>query len=236
MSLKLLGQNTVLYAIGNVGLRFGSFLLIPLYTYSMDIEHYGMLVTLLMTIQIMMCVISFGTPTGFMRFADEYEREGKFGELIGSTISIQMLFGIILTMLSVTFLVPFFRVILHTQDVLVFVLLTGLAATFQSLFDHIISYFRVKNEAFKFMVVSILGFLFLVAANYTFLKQFNWGINGALLAQVATYSILWFAVLIHTCTRSKLSFNYAGVKRLFKFSYPLIFAISGFMVTDVTSV
>ena len=77
MSLKKLGENTAIYAIGNVGLRAASFLLIPLYTHTLSVADYGLLATLLITIQLMLIVMNMGMRTTLVRFLKEHEENNK---------------------------------------------------------------------------------------------------------------------------------------------------------------
>jgi len=236
MSLKSLGQNAFLYAIGNMSIRLGSFLLIPFYTYSLSISEYGMLVTLLMTIQVLLPVIGLGTPTGFMRFADKYQKKRQMGSLVGSTIFIQACSGIAVTNICVFLLLPFFRLILHADLVLDLVTLTCLAAVAQSLFDHITSYYRVRSEGIKFITASIFAFVLLLLTNLIFLRILSWGIKGALIAQIITYGVLWILILLHVWWINYLGVSRKIVGRLFKFSFPLAFAVSSGIVGDVSAI
>jgi len=236
MNLRSLGQNAFLYAIGNISIRVGSFFLIPLYTYSLSISDYGRLVTLLMTIQVLIPVIGLGTPAGFMRFADEYRKKGQVGSLVGSTIVMQAGSGLAATIICVFLLLPFFRIILHTDAVLEYVALTCLAALAQSLFDHITSYYRVRSEGLKFLAASVSAFGILILTNLVFIRTFSWGIKGALIAQAVTYGGLWIVILIHVFSVDGIGASAQLIRRLFKFSFPLVFAVTSGIAGDVSAV
>jgi O-antigen/teichoic acid export membrane protein len=147
MNLKLFGKNALIYAIGTICLRAASFLLIPLYTRFLSVSDYGLLVTLLMTIQIMVFFIDWGTGKGFTRFAAEYESKNLIGHLLSSTILIIIVGGSIVTGLSVLFLLPFFRSILHTDQVLEYIVLTCCAACVFEDWCRILN--AVNGEAFS---------------------------------------------------------------------------------------
>src|SRR5688572_3983435 len=82
MNLRKFGTNAFLYVIGTVGLRAASFVLIPIYTYSLALDDYGLLAVLLQTAQIMVIVMSLGSRTALVRFAKEYEARNQFGVLV----------------------------------------------------------------------------------------------------------------------------------------------------------
>ena len=236
MQLKVLGQNVITYAMGNISLRIASFLLIPLYTHTLSISEYGLLMTLLMTAQILITIIGLGTPTGFMRFAEEYEQMKLIGRLLCSTILIQVAAGVAITGMIVLFLLPFFRQVLHTDAVLDYLVLTCVSALLQSLYDHTIAYYRVRNKAVKFMVACLSAFMILIVFNFIFLVVFHKGIKGVLFAQIVTYGALWMLVLLNILTKTGLGASKQIMTKLLKFSFPLVFAISGFVISNVSAV
>ncbi len=88
MDLKPLGRNTVIYALGNIGLRAASFLLIPLYTHILPKADFGRLATVLFTVQIMLVLMNAGVREALVRFAAEAREGGRTGELLGTCILI----------------------------------------------------------------------------------------------------------------------------------------------------
>ena len=104
MSLKLFGKNTVIYAIGNIGLRAASFLLIPLYTHYLSVSDYGLLATLLITIHIMLIFMSMGMQTTLLCFTKEYDGNNKIKDLLGTSTFINFLGGVAVTCISILFL------------------------------------------------------------------------------------------------------------------------------------
>jgi O-antigen/teichoic acid export membrane protein len=236
MNLKLFGKNALIYAIGNIGIRASSFLLIPLYTHSLSISDYGKLVTLLPTIQIMIVFMGLGTLNAFIRFAKEYARKNQIGHLLGSTILINILGGLLVTAISISLLLPFFRKVLHTHDVLGFVILTCFAAFFQSLCHHAISYYRAMNEGMRFMICCASALLLLVVTNLVLLLILRQGVKGALMAQILTYGGLWLFILFNVVSKTGFAFYRQLASKVFKFGFPLVFAMSGDLVTDASAV
>ena len=77
-----MGKNTLIYGIGNIGARGASFFLIPLYTYYLSVNDYGILVSLLAVAQLMVVLMSLGSRHGFIRFAKEYQDRQQLGSLL----------------------------------------------------------------------------------------------------------------------------------------------------------
>ena len=89
------GKNALAYAIGNIGLRAASFLLIPVYTHSLSLADYGLLATLLAVTQILAIMIEAGLGKAQLRFTPEYREQGRLGQLLGTSILMSFLNGAI---------------------------------------------------------------------------------------------------------------------------------------------
>lgn len=236
MNLKLFGKNTVIYAIGNVGLRAASFFLIPLYTYSLSVSDYGLLATLLITIQIMVIFMGMGMRTSLVRFTREYEDKNQIKELLGTTTFINFAGGLTVTSISILFLLPFFRSVLHTDNVYKYVMLTCCAALSQSLSIHIMSYYRARNEAVKFMVIGISAAVILFLANFILIYVFKLGIIGALSAYITAYTAIFLFVSFDVLLKTGIGISLILMPKLLRFGSPLIFSMSGQFVMGGASI
>jgi len=225
MNFKVFGKNTVIYAIGNVGARAAAFLLIPLYTHSLSLRDYGLLSTLLITIQMMTFVMSLGTYKGFMRFANEYESKNLMGKLLGSAVGMTIVGAFFVMSVCFVFFLPLFRSLLHTQEVYDYVILACLAALFQALYTHVTTYYRVKNEGLKFIITNLTSLMLLIATNVVFLRIFVQGVKGVLVAQVVTYGGLWLLLYVNLISNMSLGFSFELARKLIWFSFPFLFAM-----------
>src|SRR5881409_3495428 len=154
MNLEQFSKDAVIYATGNIGLRAASFLLIPCYTYSLSVSDYGLLATLLVTIQIMAVFMDLGTPKGFVRFAAECESQNLIGHLFSSSTLINIAGSLLVTAISILFLLPFFCSVLHVDQIFAYVVLACCAAMAQSLYTDVLSYYRARQEGIKFIIAS----------------------------------------------------------------------------------
>jgi O-antigen/teichoic acid export membrane protein len=236
MGLKLFGKNVVVYAIGNVGLRAASFLLIPLYTHSLAIEEYGLLVTLLLTIQFMLIAMNCGMRPALVRFAKEYEKSNHLCDLLGVTCLINIAGGLVVTGAMLTFLVPFFRSVLHRENVHLYLGLSCCVSLLQSLSTHVMSYYRARNEAIKFMIAGIAAAAILFVSSYILLFVVHMGIVGALLAKIATYAVILLVVSLNVLPRTGMRISFSLVPKLMRYGFPLVFSMSGLYIIAGASV
>lgn len=236
MNLRLFGKNALIYAVGTICLRLAAFLLIPVYTRSLSVSDYGLLAALLITIQVMATVMDLGMRKGFLRFAAEYQEHHRTGELLGSSTFIIIAGGVLVAGSSLLLLLPFFRGVFHTEEAATLVMLACGAALSQALYHHITSFYRARNLGLRYMVASLAALLLLIASNLVALFILRLGVRGALFAQIITYGGLWLLVSASVFRQTGLDISTALTKKLFVFGFPLVFALSGDLITDSSAI
>lgn len=236
MNLKIFGKNAAVYSIGTVVLRASSFLLIPLYTHYLSLADYGLLSTLLLTIQILVTIVDFGIRSGIMRFMAKYEMENRLKEFLGSALAVNILGGIVTTLLTLFLFSPVLQYVLHAKDISGYLTLTCLTAVVQSLCINIISYYRAKNQGLVFMIINLAASLLLIAGGLLFLVKLNMGIQGVLISQIMTYGSIWIVVTVIIFVKHRLSVSMDLFSTLLKFGFPLIFAMAGNLLMNTSAV
>ncbi len=236
MSLKSFSKNTIIYAFGGIVLRFTSFLLIPLYTHYLSKEEFGLLQTLLFSVQFLITLNDVGMRTALVRFFSDYEIKNKLNILIGSSISIIFTSGLVLVFL--TFLIPDSLVsdFSNSVDMSYIVLLTVLVSLTQTLSLHILSYFRAKEQSKTYSIISFGAAIILLLSTVVFLVVLEMGIIGVLISQILTYGLIWISIFIWITFKHgvKIDLNTLGV--LFRFGSPLIFVMAGHLIMNTIGI
>lgn len=235
MNYSSFGKNAFFYAVGTAGIRTASFLLIPIYTYSMPVGDYGLLSILLQTAQIMVIVVSMGSRTALVRFAKEYEDKDDIGLLIGTTIFINAVGAVAVAGISVFLLLPVFRGVLHTQNAMRYVLLTCAAATFNCLAFHLMAYYRAGHKGLKVTLANLTAAFSMILLTMVFLRVFGLGIEGALLAQAIIYALLSAFLLVTIFPKMTLRVSMPLAWSLIRFGLPLILVMGGGLITQASA-
>ncbi len=194
-----------------------------------------MLVSLLIAAQIMLIFMSIGSRHGFIRFAKESENRQELGSLLTTSNLLNIASGLLVTAISLAFLLPFFCKFLHVENVTSLVALTCALALFQSLSLNILSYYRVKDEGIKFVFSNISAMVAQMILTYFFLELLNLGVIGALLAQVITYFCLWLIVSSNIFAKTGLGISLDLAVKLLRYGAPLLFVLSGEYITDASA-
>jgi len=232
MRLRGLAKETFIYAVGNTGLRAGAFLLIPLYTHTLEMKEYGLLATLLLTMQILGILMGLGVRTAFMRFSAEFAQKGQLGRLLGSAYALVLAGGAAVTVVATSLLKPLFAAVLHVAEPGPFVLLTCAAALAQTLWMLTVSYFRARNKGGAFVALNGAVFLLLALCTVVFLLYLHAGLKGVLTAYVASYGFMWLLVSVAIAKAIGLAVDSGTMRRLVRFGFPLVFSMSGDLAID----
>lgn len=224
MELKALGRNTLIYAIGNIGLRAVSFLLIPLYAHLLTQAEFGALYTILFTLQAMLVLTNLGIRESLTRFAGECRGSGRMGELMGSALAGTLAGGAAVSAAALLFLAPFLSEAIHSESGLEYLAIAAAVCVVQALGGQLINYYRATNQPVRFMAIGLALAVLLVAANVVTLWWLRMGIRGALLAQLAAYSLGLVGTAAMVLPRTGLGFSWKMLRRVVSYGAPLVAA------------
>ena len=90
---KLVG-NSFIFAVGNLGSKLISFVLVPLYTYYLTTKEYGQVDLVTTTVSLMIPIVSGGISVAVLRFALDKEVDKKS---VVTNATVIALIGILLT-------------------------------------------------------------------------------------------------------------------------------------------
>ncbi len=236
MELKLFGKNAGIYIIGNIFLRGSAFLIIPIYIHSLSISDYGLFATLLITVQFLLILMTLGMRNTLVRFTKEYQLQNQIAFLFGTSFIVIIFGGFLVTTILLLFFIPLFRTILHSTDIRTYIILTCISASIESLFIHVITYYRAINEAMKYLVISICATTLLFFLNAILLLKLHSGINGALMARIVAYGLVLIYSSFRIFLKIGFGFSISILWKLIKFGFPLIFSMSGQFIMGNASI
>lgn len=227
MSLRPFAREAAIYSAGNIGLRMAALLLTPFYTYFLSLADFGLWATLQVTIQTLLILFTLGMRETFLRFTKEYEDHHRLRFLLGATVLIIVLNGLLVSVLTIMFLLPVFRSLLHVPNPLPLLLLTCAAALAQALTMHTMSFYRYANQAARFMSAGLAGAMLLFGLTVLTLYGLGLGVKGVLYAYITAYALLFIFVAIDVFSRTGIGFSLGDLPRLLRFGSPLVLSAIG---------
>ncbi|MBR1769578.1 MAG: oligosaccharide flippase family protein [Bacteroidales bacterium] len=93
--IKRLAGQTAVYGIPTIIGRFLNYFLVPLYTYNIATQDYGMVSELYAYVAFLMIILTYGMETAFFRFSQDYDKSKVFNTAMLSLFSSTLLFLII---------------------------------------------------------------------------------------------------------------------------------------------
>jgi O-antigen/teichoic acid export membrane protein len=213
---KKLIKNTIIYAIGNFGSKFLSFLLLPLYTYYLTTGDYGYFDLITTTISLLIPLITFQINDGLYRYLLEANNiEDKSNQISNSffiTMRNLLVFNLVYIILIQFKSFRYDYIILLQID---FNIVLGLWAQIS----------RGLKRNLEYAVSGMITTVILLISNIVFITILKYGVGSLIisnvLASIGSIIYLDYKLKIHNYINYKLK-NKSIKKNLILYSIPLI--------------
>ncbi len=227
-------RQTGIYAVGNIAVKASGLILAPLYlnTSLLPAEGYGQLVLLEATAQIAVPVAGLGLATGMLRFMSEPE-ETRTPAIAFTTLTLTIVLA------AAAFVILWIAAPLlggFLLDDRSSTLLPRLMAGYASLrVIGTVPYMllRVRERAGWYAISMIAEWTVLVAGVYYFLAVAHRGLEGVLIAYVASAAASAIAMTVFMLTHVEWRFNGKLVRRLLIFGAPLVLSAFAGLLLNV---
>lgn len=209
---KLLG-NSAIFAVGSLGSKLISFLLVPFYTFVLTKEQFGTVDLITTTVNMMLPIVTLSVFDAVFRFVlDKNGTEnmvfinGLFISCLGSFV------GLLLIPVLHFFNIPM-------PEYIYLLLITG---AFLSL---MLNFTRSINKVKTFAIAGILGTIITAVSNLVLLLIINMGIKGYLISIILANIIVLVFLIISTKAWARIRINNLNKKMIHSmviYSLPLI--------------
>ena len=126
--LKKLAGQTAIYGIPTIVGRFLNYLLVPVYTYSLTADRYGVVSELYAYVSFLMIMLTYGMETAYFRFSQEAkDKKTVFNTSMLSLFTTTMLF-LLLTMCNLGSLSDAMGYSAHKEYIALFLIIVSLDA------------------------------------------------------------------------------------------------------------
>ena len=235
--LKSLAKDTAIYGVSSILGKFLGWLLVPLYTYTLEKQaEYGTVTNLYAWTALLLVMLTYGMETGFFRFAnkDLANSDKVYGNCLLSVGITSLLFIV----LVVLFNQPIAN-LLNYGDHSEFIWMLGLSVALDAFASIPFAYLRFVKRPIAFASLKFVYILLNIVLNLFFLVACPW------LMKVAPGTVEWFysphygvgyifisniiattiqtVVLMKFVFLAKFSFDYKLLKQIFRYSFPLLF-------------
>ncbi len=250
---KLIGQ-TAVYGLSSIIGRLLSYLLVPLYTYNLPTEEYGVVTELYSYVAIIFAFLLYGMETTFFRFSQTEKNKTK----VLSTSSISLLVStIIFILISLSFRQEIANALGYQEKVKYitwFILILG----FDALTSIPFAYLRQQNKALRFASIKLINISVAIGLNlffilycpyviqqgnthilFSFVQSFfnNDSIVQYIFISNLVASAVTFIIFLPTYKYIKLGFDRAIWKKMMPYTIPiLIVNIAGLIPISIDKI
>lgn len=211
---KLIG-NSFIFALGNLGSKLISFILIPMYTYYLSTEQYGTVDLVTVTVQMLLPIVSVSIFDAVLRFVMDKD---KSRDVIMTNSILIMFMGLLIAFIAYLIL-SFFNIF---GDNLIYLYLILVVQIFEQVFAQ---YTRAVGKIKVFAINGIILTLTTGLFNIVFLVYFGFGVIGYFWAIIISNIISVVYLYIKSKVYEDISFSKIDkktLKELLNFSVPMI--------------
>lgn len=183
-----LAMNSLIFAIGNLGSRFISIIMVPLYTRFMTTSEYGQVDLVTTAISLLLPIISLAIGQAVIRFAVAYSESDDRKRIFSNAVALNIL-GTLLLGLVFLILQPFhlFHGLLAYFTILLILQLFG---------DTISQFVRGIGRVRQYAINGILTTIITAGLNILLIVQWQQGIDGYLVSMIVAAAISDFYLFI----------------------------------------
>ncbi len=211
--------------MGNILLKFFSFLLIPLYTLYLTPVQYGEINLALGFSNVVSCLIMCGLQTGVMRFYTDCKgNKQDIAEMFGTAISFVILISLLLSGLLIFTHTIWSEWIFSSIPFIPIVLLAILISAVVAIYSVYQEFLKGSHKAKKSVALSYVFFCLLLGSNLITIIVLKWGARGVLFSTLIANLIMIGYMFIDLKYRGML---YVGIKSnllksMLRYSLPLV--------------
>ena len=242
--IKSLVKDTAIYGVSSIIGRFLNWWLVPLYTYRLAVGEFGDFTDLYAWMAILLVILTYGMETGFFRFANDSSE--KDPQSVYSTCLFSLTFTTCLFFLLIFgFLRPISNVLGYAEHP-EYIAMVGIIIGIDAFSALPFAYLRYRKRPVRFAAIKILLVVINIVFNIFFLVLcpkiwetnpgiIEWFYNpdygvGYILVSNLIMSFLGLVLLIPEIVRIKWRFRQDLLKRILRYSFPLlILGIAGIM-------
>lgn len=216
-------KHSSIYSIGNIAMRAGAFILLPLYTRYLTVSEYGILELLNATSQIVTSLVGIGLAHATLRFYFEYDEASDRK----AVISTAMLSSLVITGASI-FLLSFLsgvisRTLFDSEAYILALNITLTIIVFEMGRQIGLAYMRAKEYSVYYVVLCFAQFVIQVACNIYTVAFLKLGVNGVLIGNMLSVLIGMLVCLFLIVKECGIRYHFSKFKDMFNYSYPFLF-------------
>jgi len=222
-------KNFSYYSLGGILQQAMSFLLLPVYLVCLTPTEYGVISVITVSISVITVFTNLGAASGFYRLY----YDGNEKRLFTTTLVWGILTSLLCFILIFYFSNEISNTLFKTSDYQLSIQYASLCIVISPLYELFMLVIRLKQEAKKYFIYSLVFFIFGFAFKFIFVAVLKEGVNGFWLAHVLSVFVgmaivFSYGKIINLFSMPKISL----LKQILKIGFPYTFSTLGVWVFE----
>lgn len=215
---KNLLNNSIIFAIGSFGSKFISFFMVPLYTYALSTNDYGVVDLMTTSINLLLPFVTLSIEQAVIRFVMNKTNIRQDREIISTSFYFVLAVATSVSVLGILF--TYFTNMLKGYSILFFIFL--IVSSIQTVFAQ---YSRGIKKIKEFAINGIIQTVIIASLNVLLLLYFNMGIRGYIVSLIVSnlISIIYLYYIVEGYKKISVKLiDYKSLRKMLVYSVPLI--------------
>ncbi len=221
-------KNIIIFVLGTVLNRGMNFFILPILTYYLTKDDYGMIGIITSVVTIATIYIGF-FPSQFI-----VVKYSKFGKQKMAEYISNILIMMFVSFLAVLFILYIFNDYLFSayEDSAYLVIYIGFLCFFQVFWQQLSTIIQLEKNALKYTLFQFIQTSSIIALSLLLIVEFSWGWEGKFYAELCIFfiSACYAFYYLNKNGYIKLDFSFLKIKELFNYLFPLSFYVVGLFI------
>lgn len=234
--IKNTSKHTIIYALGNIGVKLIGLVLIPVYTDPKFLSqaNYGVLAVLEATLQLLIGVLTMAMTTSLSRWYWDKNYINKQKSIFFSSY-VFLLVTIIPVILIISYSsVSLSKLLFSSIEYSYLLKLTFIAAGIQVLNNQALTLAKIQSKSIMYSFVTILKFALSLSLIIWGVVYRRMGLEAIWQATVVAEGFIFLILLLFVVKNSSFSFHWNILKEMMNYGYPLMLASVSAVILAVT--
>lgn len=219
-SIRRLGRDTMVYAIGTVLARTLSLVMLPIYTRNLTPADYGVLQLLEMTVDVGTLLIVAGMTAGLQKFYFEAGSDTERKDLVASAFALEMGLGLVTTAMLLVAAPLIWTHFLKGAGEVSFIQIAAVNFSLSLMSAVPLQWLQIERRSLAYVSLILAKLIAQIALNLYFVVALHWGVAGILATSFITNGLLGAGLAVWMLARTGLRLRLPAMRALRRFGLP----------------
>jgi len=219
--MKLWRQSSA-YLLGSAANRAIAIILIPMYTRYLTPDDYGVFAIVIATVGFISVIMKLGMPGAFVRFYVDVDEESPRGEVLSTSLLFTVFWALLVLFILLPLTGPLGKNLLGREDLGMLFLLAFSSAMVDAVSAILLSRFRARGNARRYVLFTLARFTIGVTLNIFFVAFLGRGVRGIFEAGIISSTITLVALVPISLGELSRRVRLDLLRSMLRYSVPLV--------------